>query len=422
MFPVDTVKPPALNTRRGLMIVDAQNDFLSSGGALPVKNPRNLPQRIAGLVTAFRQSGGVVIWVHSQFDKPRSAESEQIVTSDGPMLTGASASGRGQRPRAPPQGIEDSRCPEAFLGPEATTRPKCVRVGSPGIELHPTVQEAVHPRDLSVVKSHYSAFQSEPLLQLLRRRLVTELFICGSLTNIGVMASAVGAASHGYSIAIIEDCCGYRSSMRHNSALQKIEDATGCDILTAEDALAISQPPSRPSQRSSNQQPSRIESSDSTTVRRRTEEEDAISSLTSKLESSFEKLSLNSDPVADGPRHELRGDGSKRPLQSAAGAMAGANEVEKKDKEKEKEAPQGPSSDDDAVPQSDPVDLNAPQQSSAVDESESDDSVSAEAEVAAAQGSAKRSEKDSDEESNSGGSGGGGGAGGGDGGGAGSNQ
>ncbi|RYP70748.1 hypothetical protein DL771_005243 [Monosporascus sp. 5C6A] len=208
MFPIDPAKLPSLATRRGLMVVDPQNDFLAKDGALPVKSPEDLPQRIVELVTSFRQCGGEIIWVHSQFGAPRSVQSEQILTSDGPMLTGSS---KERRPRAPQQGIEVSKCPEAFLGPEASTRPRCVRQGSSGIEMHPAVQQAVQPKDHVVVKSYYSAFKSEQLLRLLRRRLVTELFICGSLTNIGVMATAIDAASHGYCIAIVEDCCGYRS-------------------------------------------------------------------------------------------------------------------------------------------------------------------------------------------------------------------
>ncbi|RYP44199.1 hypothetical protein DL768_009315 [Monosporascus sp. mg162] len=260
MFPIDPAKLPSLNTRRGLMVVDPQNDFLAKDGALPVKTPEDLPQRIVELVTAFRQCGGEIIWVHSLFRAPRSVQSEQILTSDGPMLTGSS---KGGRPRAPQQGIEMSKCPEAFLGPEVSTRPRCVRQGSSGIEMHPAVQQAVQPKDHVVVKSYYSAFKSEQLLRLLRRRLVTELFICGALTNIGVMATAVDAASHGYCIAIVEDCCGYRSSMRHHNAIQSISEATGCDVLTTEGTLEVFQPKSKFSRRSS-QKPSTADGKSST--------------------------------------------------------------------------------------------------------------------------------------------------------------
>ena len=308
MFPIDPSKLPTLKTRRGLLIVDPQNDFLAEDGALAVKQPEGLPQRIADLVTSFRQNGGDIIWARSQFQTPRSTHDERILTSDGPALTGASAASRGRRTTRQPGLDEPSKCPEAFLGPAAPTRPKCVRPDTPGIEMHPTVQETALSRDHVVVKSHYSAFRSEQLLPFLRKRLVTELYICGSLTNIGVMATAVDAARHGYEIAVVEDCCGYRSTMRHHNALQLIREATGCDVLTTEDTLSVLQPRTGPSQRIAPKAVATTTTATaagrSSTVRQRAGEGDATSS-TAALESSLEKLSLNSDPVVhhDEPKH-----------------------------------------------------------------------------------------------------------------------
>ena len=44
-------------------------------------------------------------------------------------------------------------------------------------------------RDYVFTKSHYSAFESNQLLMRLRFRFITELYICGSLTNISVYAT-----------------------------------------------------------------------------------------------------------------------------------------------------------------------------------------------------------------------------------------
>ncbi len=398
MFPIDLAKLPALKTRRGLVIVDPQNDFLAEDGVLAVRNPEDLLRRLVDLATAFRQKGGDVIWVHSQFEKARPPHSEQIVTSDGPVLTG-----KGHRSREQPQGIEVSKCPEAFLGPEAATRPKCVRVGSSGIELHPAVQQAVQPKDHLVVKSYYSAFKSEQFLRLLRMRLVTELFICGSLTNIGVMATAIDAASHGYSIAIVEDCCGYRSSMRHSNALENISEATGCDIVSAKGALEIFQPKpkpsSKPAQRPSQkpgQKSSRAEGRDST-VRRRPEVEDAAS-LDSELESSFGKLTLNSEPAVAGPDYYPSTGDSKRPIPPAIGP---SDEAKEKGKEKGKETQKTPT--DNSVTQSDSIDPSAPPpQHSPENESEPDDASATEPAASAAAApageSTKRTRENSSEE------------------------
>ena len=359
MFPIDPAKLPMLRTRRGLMILDAQNDFLAEDGALPITHPEGLPRRIADLATAFREKGGDVIWVRSQFEAPRPAHGAQILTSDGPQLSGASAAGRGRRPRAPQPGLVDgpSKCPEAFLGPEIPERPKCVRPDTTGAALHPAVQESAQPRDYAVVKSHYSAIKSEALLLHLRKRLVTELFICGALTNISVMATAVDATQHGLSVAVVEDCCGYRSTMRHNRALRQIMDATGCDILTTTETLDLLQPDPKPKAKLSQQQQraaaARRSKSSSTsasapsapsaaaasggaagrtsTVRQHAEkEEEDVASLTSALESSLEKLSLNSEPVVCEPKHGGRGTA----MNSSKEPQPAAESTEEKEKEK----------------------------------------------------------------------------------------
>jgi isochorismate hydrolase len=68
-------------------------------------------------------------------------------------------------------------------------------------------------------------------------KFVNEVFICGSLSNIGVMATAIDAGSHGLDIGIIEDCCGYRDKERHSGALNRIQKMTGCEMLSADQIL-----------------------------------------------------------------------------------------------------------------------------------------------------------------------------------------
>jgi len=92
-------------------------------------------------------------------------------------------------------------------------------------------------KDMSFVKTHYSAFKSEEILQRLRMKFVTEIFLCGALTNIGIQASAMDAACHGLDITIVEDCCGRRNSMRHNNALKHIVKTTGCEVASAKEVI-----------------------------------------------------------------------------------------------------------------------------------------------------------------------------------------
>ncbi|KXJ95046.1 hypothetical protein Micbo1qcDRAFT_216712 [Microdochium bolleyi] len=235
MFPIDPSKLPALRTRKALLVVDPQNDFLDDDGALPINYPVDLAQTIAGAAQSFRANGFDIIWVRTQFEKTRSINNEMILTSDLPLNNGPASSSkpRGSRGGSSQGGAAAApKCPESFLSlPSSSTVVKAVQPETSGTDLHPAIQEVVTPRDPVLVKSFYSAFKNEQLLRMLRMRIVTELYVCGSLTNVGVMATAYDAASHGFAITIVKDCCGYRSAIRHHAALKQIVELTGCDVL-----------------------------------------------------------------------------------------------------------------------------------------------------------------------------------------------
>ncbi|KAI1633343.1 hypothetical protein F4809DRAFT_652638 [Biscogniauxia mediterranea] len=321
MFPIDTAILPSLTTRKALLVVDPQNDFLSEDGALPINIPMDLPERISDFVNAFRQNGGEVIWVQSRFESTRPASCEQILTSMTPTHPGSSGPTRSRRPRPPPQMLDRGGCPEAFLTEGEPELPKCVRQGTPGIEMHPTIKKAVGPKDPVLFKSHYSAFKSKQLLQLLRIKFVTEIFICGAFTNIGVMATAVDAASHGYAMTIVEDCCGYQSMTRHRCAIRQMTETTGCDVLASSDVLESLTPmakqPQKPERRSSMAAASRYP-----TVRHHHGAEDDHVSPASQIQSSFEKLSLSVEPEADS--HEA----AQAPTRGQATSLQASTELQ----------------------------------------------------------------------------------------------
>ncbi|KAI0120963.1 isochorismatase [Xylariales sp. AK1849] len=242
MFPIDASLFPKLTTRRALIVVDAQNDFLSADGALLAGAPNDLTARIVRLVQGFRPYGDIV-WIRSEYGQPRSAKSEQIITSDVPSEGNRRPGPRGRRLQSNAiDQLPPSRCPEAFLSEIAPGRPECVRKGTTGAEMPAAIAELVEKKDLSFVKTQYSAFKLPQLIQRLRMKFVNEVFICGSSSNIGVMATAIDAASHGLDIAIVADCCGYRSSARHSAALKQIEDTTGCDIISTDGVLDLLKP------------------------------------------------------------------------------------------------------------------------------------------------------------------------------------
>ncbi|KAI1810672.1 hypothetical protein GGS20DRAFT_566454 [Poronia punctata] len=309
MFPIDPSLLPSLATRKALLVVDAQNDFLAEGGALPSKLPMDLSTRISDLANDFRGRGGEVIWVQSQFQGSRPLADEQILLPDMQGFSAAVASPAGRRVRntAPATGLIPPTPPEAFLTCNDSPRaPKCVRVGAPGTEMHPVIKQAVGPKDHVLTKSFYSAFKSDELLRLLRVKLVTELFICGSSTGVGVMATAIDAASYGYTITIVDDCCGSQTMTQHRTAIRQITSTTGCDALPAAKVLADMKPksmtPNTPNTSDRvDHQPwrrppaSRPAGGTSSAVRAKGGDVNAGTSSASELQSSMERLSLNGD-------------------------------------------------------------------------------------------------------------------------------
>ncbi|KMU80830.1 isochorismatase family protein [Coccidioides immitis RMSCC 3703] len=61
---------PQISTRRALLVLDLQNDFVSPDGALFVPNTPEFLARIPDLASHFRSSGKV-IWVQTLFTRPR---------------------------------------------------------------------------------------------------------------------------------------------------------------------------------------------------------------------------------------------------------------------------------------------------------------------------------------------------------------
>ncbi|KAI1350933.1 hypothetical protein F5Y01DRAFT_304975 [Xylaria sp. FL0043] len=305
MFPIDPTLLPSLTTRKALLVVDAQNDFLADDGALPITIPIDLPEKIRDFAIAFRENGGEIIWVQSQFERSRPSEDEQIMISNTPSPSGGPAPARGRRSRNTPPVAEPTFSPDAFLTPDAGHGPTCVKAGTPGAEMHPIVKQAVGPKDFVLTKSFYSAFKVEELLRVLRVRFVTELFICGCLTNVGIMATAIDAASYGYTITIVSDCCGVQSMSRHRAALGQIASTTGCDTVPAATVLSMMGSKLKPNPASSEQadsdQPHRHRDAAGgrpPNVRLRRGRRDATAPSASDIQPSFERLSLSGESAA----------------------------------------------------------------------------------------------------------------------------
>src|SRR6202000_3223534 len=135
----------------------------------------------------------------------------------------------------PPPPVKDD--PEHFLSTNGSRRPACMP-NTKGVEFPEDIKDAIDPaNDILVNKTYYSAFNSTSLLMTLRMRLITELYICGCMTNLSVYATALDAARHGMTINLVEDCLGYRKATRHREALRQMADIMGAYTVTSTELL-----------------------------------------------------------------------------------------------------------------------------------------------------------------------------------------
>lgn len=253
---------PNLQTRKGLILLGLQNDFLSSEGKLPVSTKSGFLDRLKELVPAFREFGDV-IWVRSEFEATRivnveddngctviagSSVSDAVAATDRTTTTTttkrkASQDLSAQLKRVKAAEVEEDD-PELFLTRTARREPACVK-GSWGADYPADVKALVDDRDMQVVKTYYSAFGSTSLLLTLRSKLITELYVCGCNTNLSVFATAMDAARYGISITLIEDCLGYRKRERHDEAIRQLVEIMEADVTTSKKAIdVLKNPPS----------------------------------------------------------------------------------------------------------------------------------------------------------------------------------
>lgn len=262
-----------LQTRKGLIILGLQNDFVLPDGKLPVDDTGYL-DRIIQLVPAFREHGDL-IWVRSEFEGSRQvngfdtpgdtvvagksygteAESPSsdhcpvptkkfkvapdfytegwALKADQPKSTAKSKAKSTATLPEPKDGDDDE---ELFLTRTNKREPCCVR-GTRGAEFADKVKPLIDPKDLQVVKSHYSAFGATSLLLTLRSKLITELYVCGNMTNLSVYATAMDAARYGIQINLITDCLGYRKQDRHDLAIKQLREIVSAEVIKCEKVI-----------------------------------------------------------------------------------------------------------------------------------------------------------------------------------------
>ena len=287
---------PAFETRKALIIINLQNDSLYVKDDIYITKNHDFVHRLKEMIPYFRKNGDIV-WVNTHMgviasppptdsarieeesdklaEKNRQAQKlkEQQIEDDAKR---EEAARRAMLEKVDPKGGSDypsfypsSKTKEIMARASAETRAekrsadlqvfkseegdsiekhlskprkgqqaRFYIAGTRGAEICEELVDVVDEElDLIVTKHHYSAFDQTSLLTALRTKLVTEVYLCGVLTNVGVYSTAADAVQHGLQVTVVEDCLGYRSEDKHEEALRQMSDIMGVHGADSEEII-----------------------------------------------------------------------------------------------------------------------------------------------------------------------------------------
>jgi ureidoacrylate peracid hydrolase len=170
----------ALRPQRGrtaLLVVDMQHGFLDPGAALEVPPARAIVPVIRGLLELFRARGLPVVF------------SEFVYSPAVPLLVGE------LHPEHQP-------APGGAAGGFGSPSSSCLE-GHPSA--HTVAELAPRPGELVLRKHGYDAFAGTPLDGALRARQISSLVVTGTMTDICVLATVMGAFHREYRVTLVED-------------------------------------------------------------------------------------------------------------------------------------------------------------------------------------------------------------------------
>jgi nicotinamidase-related amidase/alkylated DNA repair dioxygenase AlkB len=282
---------PHFQTHQALLVIGMQNDFIQPDGRLPVSSDNGYLDRIQTLIPKFRKLNGNVIWVQTLYQGDRIANDASTGEGDalvvGGLIDGDESGTDGAEEDLlrdlPPEKTKSSKHKqraldllkrvsarrktlprevaratveqddELFLLKSEKSVPACVP-DTHGAQFADVIAMQFElPADMVIRTTNYSAFQGTSLLMTLRAKLVTELYICGCITNVSVLATVIDAARHGVKINVIEDCLGYRKQNRHELALRRMDEffdaylVNSTEILAREPSVSAEKKPTSPS-------------------------------------------------------------------------------------------------------------------------------------------------------------------------------
>jgi nicotinamidase-related amidase len=163
--------------RTALLVVDMQRGFVDPGQAMEVPPARDIVPAIRALLEAFRTRRLPVVFTEFTYSPAVPILVGELHPEHRPATPGA--------PRG--FGVPSSACLEG----DASAR----TIGA----------LAPRPDELVIRKRWYDAFAGTELDGALRARGVTSLVVTGTMTDICVLSTVVGAFNHEYRISVVAD-------------------------------------------------------------------------------------------------------------------------------------------------------------------------------------------------------------------------
>ena len=160
-----------------LLVIDMQRGFVEAGQAMEVPPARETVPAIRALLDAFRTANLPVVFTAF------------VYSPSVPLLVGE---------------LHPEHTPAAAGAPRGFGRPSsCCLEGDPSAE----VIDDLRPRESEPVirKRRYDAFAGSDLDGVLRARHVTSLVVVGTMTDICVLATVVGAFNREYRVTVVDD-------------------------------------------------------------------------------------------------------------------------------------------------------------------------------------------------------------------------
>ena len=106
--------------------------------------------------------------------------------------------------------------------------------GTDGAKIHPRILE-VAPDAPIVVKEFADSFVATNLEEILSKLEITDLLICGMMTQNCVTHTAISKSAEKYKVCILPDCCTTVDEMIHNIALHAV--STRVPLIKSNDAI-----------------------------------------------------------------------------------------------------------------------------------------------------------------------------------------